>query len=171
MPNDHAIAAMIFGGTLVLFGRNLFWFFVGVAGFLAGYEVASQTMIGADFITLMIVAAVAGVLGMVLAVFMQKAAVVLAGFLTGALIAMDVSMRFLVLASGWEIPALIGGMIGGVIGLMFLDWALIFLSSVLGAALIVRPYLYWGVETQAIAFVALTVVGMAIQSQGLEKKG
>ncbi|MCA9392954.1 MAG: hypothetical protein KC900_02015 [Candidatus Omnitrophica bacterium] len=171
MFTDHAIASLIFGGTLVFFGRNLFWFFVGVAGFLAGYEIASQTMISADFITLMIVAAVAGVLGMILAVVLQKAAVVVAGFLTGALIAMDVCMRILVLASGWEIPTLIGGMLGGVIGLMFLDWALIFLSSLLGAAIVVRPYLYWGIETQAIAFVALTVLGMAIQAQSLEKKG
>lgn len=169
MWNDHAIAALIFGGTLVLFGRNLFWFFVGVAGFLAGYEAASQLMLGADFMTLMVVAAVAGVIGMVLSVVVQKAAVVVAGFLTGALIAMDVSMRILVLSSGWELPALIGGVIGGVIGLMFLDWALIFLSSILGAALIVRPHLYWGMEMQAIAFVGLTVVGMAIQAQSLEK--
>lgn len=170
MLNDHVIASLIFGGTLVLAGRNMFWFFVGVAGFLAGYEVASQTMLGANYLTLMIIAAAVGLVGMILAVVLQKAAVVIAGFLTGGLIAMDVSMRILVLPSGWEVPALIGGVIGGVIGLMFLDWALIFLSSLLGAAIIVRPFLYWGVEMQAIIFVGIIVVGMAIQAQSLESK-
>lgn len=170
MFTDNVIASLIFGGTLVFFGRNLFWFFVGVTGFLAGYEVATQIMPGANFLTLMIVSAASGLLGMVLAVVMQKAAVVVAGFLTGALITMDICVRFLALGAEWQIAALIGGMIGGVIGLMFMDWALIFLSSLLGAAIIVRPFLYWGVEMQALIFVGIIVVGMAIQAQGLNSK-
>ncbi len=71
--NQTAIVHLLLGIVLLLLGRRLFWFFVGVAGFLVGMNIAEQFVVGPPGTNLLI-AIVAGILGAVIAIFLQKVA-------------------------------------------------------------------------------------------------
>jgi len=128
-------------GILVLtLGRKLFWLFVAVVGFAFGASLGSQFFQGQPDWVILIIALGAGLLGALLALFLQKVAIALAGFIGGGYIAL-----YLVNALGWGtpdssawLPFLIGGVIGLVLMIALFDWALIALSSLIGAGLIVQ---------------------------------
>ena len=68
---------------------------------------------------------------------------------------------------GAQLPWLlyvIGGMIGAVSLLLIFDWALIFLSSLLGSALIVQAAEF-GSQVEKLLFIALAVVGILFQAR------
>jgi len=75
-------------GILLLFlGRKLFWLFVAVVGFLVGLTYISQILPGQTETVILAVSLIAGLLGALLAVLMQKFAVGLAGLAAGGYIA------------------------------------------------------------------------------------
>ncbi len=78
---------ILIGALLLAFGRRLFWLFVGVCGFAAGLYVASQLVAAQSEWLALLVALSAGAVGALLAIFFQRLAVGVAGFLGGALIA------------------------------------------------------------------------------------
>ena len=61
------------------------------------------------------------------------------------------------------LPYVIGGIIGAVLILLLLDWALILLSSLAGASLILASNVLQQFEATA-AFLILVVVGILIQA-------
>jgi len=58
-----ATSSIVLGIILLLFGRKLFWFFVGVIGFLTGVLLATHYLQGQPEWVILIIALIAGVLG------------------------------------------------------------------------------------------------------------
>jgi len=100
----------------------------------------------------------------------QRFAINLAGFLVGGYIALQV-MPMLNLEGGWWATVLtfiIGGVIGVILVGMFLDWALISLSSLAGAALTTEALNLNG-GLGIAAFVVLIVIGVVFQARELRQ--
>ncbi len=157
------LVALLFGLSLLLAGRRIFWLVVGVFGFLFAYQLAERYL-GAQTEGLeLIVAVLAGLAGIVLAIFLQRVAVGLAGFLFGCYVAIGtVSGSGSVSAPGLVL-VLIAGVLCSVLALWLFETALIVLSSLVGAALISEG-LHLEPNTSLLAFVILVIVGIAVQA-------
>jgi hypothetical protein len=141
------------------------WLLVGVIGFTFGYEYGAQTYAGASDTMLLSVALAAGLVGGVLAYFVQALMIAVAGFLVGARLAV---VLFNVVhpipdQNFWLLAFLAGGIIGAALLVAVFDSALLFLSSLFGASLIVEtielpPY------QKLILFLVLLAVGLVVQS-------
>jgi hypothetical protein len=156
----------IFAGLLLLFlGRRLFWLFVGLLGFLAGFSFGARFFTQQTDWALLLIAFGCGLIGIFLALFLQRLAVAIAGFLAGGLFATT-----FVEVLGWNaapfLPYLIGGVLGAILLSVLFDWALIFLSSVTGAMLLARSLPAEPFITM-IAFVVLTLIGIFVQARFL----
>lgn len=153
------------GVLLLLFGRRLFWLFIGLLGFLAGITFATQFFSGQPSWMTLLIAVVCGLIGILLAVFLQKLAIAIGGFLAGGLFTQS-----FVQAIGWNIAPLLPFVIGGILGAILLsimfDWALIFLSSITGAILVSRA-LPIEPSLNLIAFVVLLIIGIFVQARYL----
>ena len=130
---------IIIGAVLLLIGRNFFWLFVGCIGFAVGLQYAPLLWDVKSPAVLIVLSAITGIIGAVLAVVFQKIAVGLAGFAGGAYITINL-LKFTGLE--WDnlfwVPYILGGIVGAIILFMVFDWALIFVSSFAGAMLIVQ---------------------------------
>lgn len=158
----------LIGAALMLAGRKVFWLFVAGAGFVTGLSLASRLVHSPDWMTLLIGLGV-GFLAALLAVFVQHFAIVLAGFLAGGYIAMQF-LLLLNLPHGWLpwLAFLPGGLIGAALVNAFLDWALITLSSLAGASLIIQTFdLQRG--PGLLLFALLTAAGISTQARELRK--
>ncbi len=159
---QHApLAAILAGCCLLVLGRKLFWFFVGISGFLAGVFIVES--LGLSQTATLVAGVVAGLAGAAIAVFLQKLAVGVAGFLAGAYLALNLANM-----GGWDRPpflwvaVLVGGILGGALVAGLFDWALIILSSLLGASLIADA-----VHTPAL--LCLSIAGVLIQAGHLHR--
>lgn len=166
--NGHILELGI-GVLLLLLGRKLFWLFVGVVGFLSGFQIASQLLPANSQIAVFVIALSLGLVGAALAIFVQHLVVVLAGFLAGG----HLVIRALTLYN-WEGPpyvwwfALLGGILGGLLALMLLDWALIILSSLVGANLVSQALSFDHAATLLLVII-LAISGILIQSRLLQR--
>jgi len=151
----------LLGIALLAAGRRLYWLFVGVVGFVVGILLAGQYFASASDVALIAIALVAGVIGAVLALALQRLAVIAAGFLAGGYILMSLLASLGLNQAAW-LPFLIGGIIGAVLVAMLFDPALVILSALLGASLLVElvPVERWA---GAALLVALAAIGIAIQ--------
>src|SRR3990172_7787956 len=75
--------SLILGAILLILGRKLFWIFVGAIGFLVGFNPAAQYLAEQPIWVILLIAIVAGIIGSVLAVVLQRVATLVAGFLAG----------------------------------------------------------------------------------------
>jgi hypothetical protein len=160
--NHMNVVAIAVGGLLLVFGRRLFWLFVGAVGFLIGLSLAARFFPGNDSLAL-IVGLVVGGLTALLAVSVQRMAVLLAGFLAGGYVLMNLIGMFATGASTSWLPFLIGGILGAVLLSMLFDWALVVLTSLVGAVLIVQ-YGQIGSSYGLVAVVGLTTIGIVLQA-------
>lgn len=151
-------------GTLLLFaGRRLFWLFVGVMGFVAGMYLAATLAPQQPQGIILLIGIVSGILGAILAVFLQRLAVAVAGFVAGGYFLVMVVNLFTGVSGQLELaPFLIGGVIGAVLVVSLFDWALIFLSALAGATLIVQAFQFSTIIT-LLLFLVLLLVGMGAQ--------
>jgi hypothetical protein len=153
---------------LLFFGQKLYWLFVGGIGFIVATELAARWFTGEAQWMILLVAILAGVVGAILAILLQRVAIGIASFLAGGhftlLVMADVAGS---LSSELAtIAFIVGGLIAGILAIMFLDWVLIVLSALLGAGMIAQ----WAVvETGArtLVFLVLFVIGVAAQARML----
>ena len=155
-------------GLILLFaGRRLFWLFVACVGFASGYHYAQQIWAIHSPILVLVLAVAVGAVGAIIAILFQKAAIVLAGFAAGGYIGLILFDQFAGLSSQmvW-LPYFIGGVIGAVVLFLVFDWALIFLSTLTGATLIVQMAAFspW---VEIALFFALVVAGMLFQAKAM----
>ncbi len=167
--------ALILGAVLLVAGRKLFWLFVGIVGFVAGYSFALQYLHLRPGGAQLVVALVAGVIGVLLAIFAQKIAIAIAGFLVGAYLAEEVLGVALApsaghalstighLSSGQAIIVLAVGVLAALLAVGLFDLALIVLSALAGAGL-VSDALQLGGSLRLVLFVVLACIGMAVQT-------
>src|SRR6266568_1135946 len=124
------IISALIGAVVLLFGRKLFWLFVAAVGFAAGVEFAPHLIHEPSPLLSLTFALVLGFIGALLAIFLQKIAIAVVGFLAGGKLAGAVATAFFVAhAQYFGITFLVGGIIGALLLLMVFDWALIVLSS------------------------------------------
>lgn len=152
-------------GTILLFGgRKLYWLFIAVVGFIAGFLLTEILIPQSSIWLLILVGLIIGSLCALLAVFLNQLAVALVGFLGGGLLAIQL-LAFFEVGSGdfnW-ISFIIGGVIGTIFAVVLFDWALIVLSSLFGAILIGSV---WENPSALINFLVLVLflVGIGVQA-------
>ncbi|CAB1085563.1 hypothetical protein D1AOALGA4SA_13050 [Olavius algarvensis Delta 1 endosymbiont] len=155
---------VLLGFFVLILGRKLFWLFVGFIGFAVGFHYVSSVWQLQSQLLLIGLAALAGVVGAVLAVLFQKVAVGLAGFAGGGYIVLNLieMLGFRPDQLIW-LPYLIGGFIGAMLMYYIFDWALIFISTLAGAALIVQT-LSLNPEIEMGLYLALVLGGLVVQT-------
>ncbi len=155
------ILLIVTGIVMLILGRKLFWLFVAMAGFLAGLEFAAVLLPDQTLWVLLLVGITLGLVGLVVAILAQRVGFALAGFYGGAYLLFMAAQSYGIGADS-IIPPLVGGVIGALVAILILDWALILLSSLAGAGAIVTGL---GLEHTigAVLFVLLAVAGAAVQ--------
>jgi hypothetical protein len=160
------IASALIGVLILFFGRKLFWLCVAAVGFAAGVELAPHLAHEPSSLLALSFALVLGFLGALLAIFLQKIAIGVVGFIAGGKLATAVAATFFVsYAQHSAIVFLVGGVVGALLFLALFDLVLIFISSTVGA------YLILSIVTlpqtgMAILFVVLVIFGVVAQSIG-----
>jgi len=106
-------------------------------------------------------------LGAIIAIFFQKAAIVIAGFAAGGYITLTLfgQVARLPAQMAW-LPYIIGGIIGAITLFFVFDWALIFLSTLTGATLILQMVALDPV-IEIILFIVLVIAGLAFQAKSM----
>jgi len=163
------IISALLGVVILFFGRKLFWLCVAAVGFAAGVEIAPHLVHEPSPVLLLTFALVLGFLGALLALFLQKMAIGIAGFLIGGKLAIAIATAFLAayIQYSW-LTFLIGGILGAILLLGLFDWALMFLSAVTGAYLIETAIALPSTGT-AILFVILVVIGVLVQAASFRR--
>jgi hypothetical protein len=163
------IIGAIMGVIILFFGRKLFWLCVAAVGFAAGVELAPHLVQSPSPLLALTFALVVGFVGALLALFLQKIAMAMVGFVSGGKLALAATAAFAGNdAQFYWLTFIAGGVIGAILLLLLFDWALIFLSSVVGA------YLIQGVvrlppSGAAILFIVLVLVGVLVQAGALRR--
>lgn len=164
------ILSILVGLALLVLGRRLFWLFVGGAGFVAGLTLAGLFVRGQPDWVLLVIALAAGLLGVLIALFLQRLAVWIAGFIAGGYILIEL-LNWLGQETGlptWVL-FIIGGIVGGLLLAALFDWALILLSSLTGATIVVQATQF-GPQISAALFIVLLIVGIAIQARLMQRE-
>jgi hypothetical protein len=173
-PSIHfsvAIVGAVIGAVILLFGRKLFWLCVAAVGFAAGVELAPHLVHEPSPLLALTVALVLGLIGALLALFLQKIAIAVLGFLAGGKLAGAIAAAFFIHYAQYStFIFLAGGVIGAILLLVLFDWALIVVSSLIGAHLIV----FQGAVTlppsgSTIVFIGLTIIGILVQAASLRR--
>jgi len=166
-----AIVGALIGIVILLFGRKLFWLCVAAVGFAVGVEIAPHLVNEPSPLLALTVALVLGLIGALLALFLQKIAIAVLGFLAGGKLAGAIAAAFFVHYAQYStFIFLAGGIVGAILLLVLFDWALMVVSSLIGAHLIV----FQGAITLppsglTILFLGLAVVGIFVQAASLRR--
>jgi hypothetical protein len=171
-PSTHfsvAIVGALIGVVILFFGRKLFWLCVAAVGFAAGVEIAPHLVNEPSPLLALTVALVLGLIGALLALFLQKIAIAVLGFLAGGKLAGAIADAFFVQYAQYStIIFLAGGIIGAILLLVLFDWALIVVSSLIGAHLI-QSTIMLPPSGSTIVFIALAIIGILIQAASLRR--
>jgi len=154
---------LVLGIILLTTGKKLYWLFVAVIGFIIGLSLTTQYVQLDPPWLVYLVALGAGLIGALLATFLQHLAIALVGFIVGGYGAMYLVGLFGITAQAMTWMAFI---IGGIVGLLLVasvfNWALYILSAWSGATLVTEAIGMMG-TVGMVVFFALFVLGMIIQ--------
>ena len=154
------------GGALLLAGRKLFWLFVGAIGFVTGLQLAANFWQGPENLAI-VFGLVVGVIFALLAIFLQTIAIGIAGFFAGGFILTTLASMLSMDTSGtFWIIYVIGGIIGLVVVIYLFDWAVITLSSLAGASLLVQAFVPQS-GPGGVIFAILVIIGVVVQGSVL----
>jgi hypothetical protein len=153
----------IAGIALLVAGRRLFWLAVGLLGFIAGYQAMERWGSGLPHSAAFVVAIAVGVIGMILAVVVQRVAVALAGFLLGVVLATFLlPLTGLALGPWHGLVVAAAGLLMAFVALGIFSLALVVLTAGAGAAMLAEAIAApppWGVPL----LVVLWVIGVVVQ--------
>jgi hypothetical protein len=171
MQFSVAIVGALIGAVILFFGRKLFWLCVAAVGFAAGVEIAPHLVHEPSPLLALAVALVLGLIGALLALFLQKVAIAVLGFLAGGKLAGAIAAAFFVHYAQYStFIFVIGGVVGAILLLALFDWALIVVSSLIGAHLIVyQSAIVLPASGSTIVFIGLAVLGILVQVASLRR--
>jgi hypothetical protein len=170
LPLSPAVARavlLVLGVALLAAGRRLFWLAVAALGFLAGLWLIEGWATELPRGTALVVALAAGLVGLLLALLVQKAAVVLGGFLLGVVVFARLLPALGVDAGRWQgVLIAAGGLLVAVLALALFGVALTLLTAGAGASLVVES-VGPPVGLAPLLLVALWAVGALVQLRQL----
>jgi hypothetical protein len=172
MSHTAMILIQVAIGLLVLFyGRQLFWVFVGAVGFMLAMTVAAPFLTGRPEWQVLVVGLAVGALGALCALALERVAVAVAGFLAGGALAVR-AMSLTGFHTGPLVWCFIlaGGVFGVVMVGMLFDWALIVLSSAVGASLLLQCISTRSVSP-AVMFAVILAFGIVMQARQFGRYG
>ena len=156
---------VIEGLALLIFGRQLFWLFVAAIGFEVGVLVATRLLPPQSEIIVIIIALIIGLIGALLALSLQGFIIGAVGFIAGGLVGVGIMNLFVTGSDVLTVAAfIVGGLIGSALFVYLFDWALMALSSLVGAITLTNVFLPSGGTIALAAIIILFIIGMAIQS-------
>ncbi|MBW8874493.1 MAG: hypothetical protein JF614_05980 [Acidobacteria bacterium] len=159
--HETPIFLLLAGAALLLAGRRLFWLFVGLVGFFTVYQWFEPY--GAAPNVRLLVAVLAGVVGIFLAIFLQKVAVALAGFFVGGWFVAQLLGLHMAHPRGMDLVIFaVAGILAAILAVKVFDLALVLLSSLAGAGLIADA-LHPAPHLGQILILVLFGVGVAVQ--------
>lgn len=162
-----SILRAVSGVIALLFGRRVFWLFIMVVGFLAGFIVGKALFPEASVIVNLLTGLALGILGTLLSKFLPVVITAIFGFIIGGavlvgLVKLFTPINHMVLI----ILFALGGLISVILTIKLFDLSLVILSSISGASILAS----WGSEmlaysnvTQTIIFAVLAIIGIVVQ--------
>lgn len=166
----------ILGLVLLLRGRKLYWFFIGLVGFIVGVIIGLNLVSAGGWLRWLLIIGL-GIGFAMLARIAQKLMAIIAGALVLGFIGYMLPPVSWPIAARY-VAAVILGLIGAIIGLKLFDWALIIGSALLGAMLLngaipqvakLTGLTPLSVPIQWLVLAGLVVVGILIQAMSLPK--
>jgi hypothetical protein len=159
------VAHTVLGLAMLLFGRKLFWLFVGAAGFLAGSRFGALAFAGHPPWLVPVIAVACGLAGVVIALVFQRVAFAAAGFFAGVYLLLEIALQTGLFAPSGGL-LLLAGAAGAVLAAVVMDWAIVWLSCLVGAGAIVwaiggPPALRWGL------WIVLSAAGVVFQTRAM----
>ena len=162
-----SLVNIVLGAFVLFFGRSLYWIFVAAAGFMLGVEWAQEALADQASWVRILVAAVAGLIGAGVAAIAQRIGFAIAGFFAGGLFATLLAQHAALQGDphGWMLA---GGTVGALLCALLMDWAIVVLSSVAGAAAICGS-LELEPEARLLVFVVCLVLGLGFQCASMRR--
>src|SRR5512143_60385 len=136
-----AILNLVIGAILLVAGRKLFWLLVAGIGFVIGAMLATRFFNGNE-LTMILAGLILGIIFALLAIFLESVAIGVAGFIGGGYVRLSLAGMLGLDPGGvmsWVIFA-VGGVLGVIIVALLFSWALITISSLAGASMIVGAF-------------------------------
>jgi hypothetical protein len=156
------ILEIALGAGLLLAGRKIFWLLVGAIGFIIGVQIAIRFFHGQEGISIIVGLALGIVLALT-AIFLETIAIGIAGFLGGGYVLLSLAgMLGLDKGAFTWIIFLLGGIVGSVLVAFLFNWAVITISSLAGASMIIGAFAVRPAAAGLIFFI-LVVIGVAVQ--------
>lgn len=161
----EAILALVAGLVLVFAGKRFFWLAAGLAAFLFTW-VVFEALFGGGWAAILIGLVVACVLGWLATKFIKWIGLFV-GFAAGAVI-----VPFLLGLVGIDLNFLIGALIGGIIGLILMnflfDRGLIVLTALMGSSVVsnrLESGFGLGASLAGLIGLVLLVAGIIVQAR------
>lgn len=154
---------LLSGVALLISGRRLFWFIIAVLGFIFSYQFAQQHLPNLSQDVLLIVGVALGIGGAILAVFIQKLAIGIAGFLAGGMAGTYIWELLGQSPDAYLVVFLVAGLLGILFMMIIFDWALVVLTSLTGSALLIQAFDLVDHTYGGFIFLGLTFLGIVIQ--------
>jgi hypothetical protein len=154
---------IVMGFVILITGYQLPWLFVACVGFIAGYTLGQVPLIGLSGIALITFSSGFAIIGGLLVLYIRRIMLVLAGFLAGVYIC-----QYLLPSLGWNsewiswFVLVIAGLFAAAIIFIWQSLALIFISSLAGATLVIH-YIQIVRIPQVLLFVILFLFGITAQ--------
>ena len=169
MHSSVTIVGVLIGIAILFFGRKLFWLCVAAVGFTVGVEIAPLLVNEPSSLLALVIALVFGLLGTLLALFLQKVAIAVLGFLAGGKLATAIAASFFVHYAQYStIIFVVGGIIGAILLLAVFGWALIVVSSFIGAYLI-QSAIVLPPTGSTLVFIGLAILGILVQAASFRR--
>jgi len=154
---------VLFGTTVLLFGKKLFWLFVAITGAVTGLELGKVFFVGDATTSGYLFALGLALVGGYLAVYLQRMAFIFVGFIAGGYLSFVISTM-----SNYPVNPLMAGTIGACVGAllvaMFADRAIILISALVGAVTISNTFLLQPPQSYLAIFL-LVALGWMFQTK------
>jgi len=157
------LITVVLGFVALVGGAQLPWMFTGAAGYMVGMWLAGVLHFNQSEWQVLATAAACGLAAIFLTFYFKRLMILITGFLAGAYISttLPAIMGWKTVLEDWQAALLVGAACT-VILILWYRLALILISALAGATVIVQN-LSLGVITKEAMFVVLIVIGLAVQ--------
>lgn len=153
---------------MLLAGRNIFWLFIAVIGFIVGAGLVDIWLVDQPMWLIVAAGIGVGLIGAILAIIFERVAFALAGFYAAAFLAIMFAQRF-GLTGAPIVLVFVAGLVGALFVALLTDWAIILLSAAAGAAAIVS-IITAAPAIEAVSFAVLATIGVLVQRTILTRR-